>query len=143
MSTNHHATLVSVDGKGVFISGAARSGKSSLALCLMRAASREGRQAGLVSDDQVLLSVQDNQLIGQAPDVLKGLMEISGVGIVPVAPAPPTPLCLAVTLQDSSPRLPEYETVLIDNIPVRQIFLPARQAVFCAEVILMLFSSDQ
>ena len=52
---NRHAGLVSIDGRGVLILGAARSGKSALALCLIRLARREGRQAALVADDQVLL----------------------------------------------------------------------------------------
>ena len=44
---NRHGCLVAIDGRGVLILGAARSGKSALALCLIRLARREGRQAAL------------------------------------------------------------------------------------------------
>ncbi len=86
--------------RGIVLMGESGSGKSRLALSLLYEGAR------LVADDIVELFVAPNGLRGRAPDRLKGLMEIRGVGIVDVAKAfgssfvlDETSVDLAVSLQ--------------------------------------------
>jgi serine kinase of HPr protein (carbohydrate metabolism regulator) len=80
LSRNIHGTLVLLGDRGVLITGASGSGKSSLALALI--AHAEGF-ATLVSDDQVLLEKRSGgRLAGRAPPVIGGRIEIRGIGIV-------------------------------------------------------------
>lgn len=72
-----HGTLVSLNEAGILLQGPPGSGKSDLALRLMSLVGGH-----LVADDQVILVVQGKQLIGTAPDELKGLIEVHGLGIV-------------------------------------------------------------
>lgn len=71
-----HATLVVIGGKGVLLCGKSGAGKSDLAFRLI-----ENHKAVLVADDVVLFSPQSDSLYGKAPDNLKGLLEVRGVGI--------------------------------------------------------------
>ena len=71
-------TLMSVYGKGVLISGEAGMGKSETALELIR----DGQV--LVSDDRVDVEHVHNKIFGYAPDIIKGLLEIRGIGIIDV-----------------------------------------------------------
>ena len=71
-------TLMSVYGKGVLISGESGMGKSETALELIR----DGQV--LVSDDRVDVEHVHNKIFGYAPDIIKGLLEIRGIGIIDV-----------------------------------------------------------
>jgi len=71
-----HASCVSYDGMGVLITGDSGTGKSSMAAGLM------SHGALLVSDDQVVLSVRQDQLIARAPETIKGKMELYGLGVI-------------------------------------------------------------
>jgi serine kinase of HPr protein (carbohydrate metabolism regulator) len=64
----------------VLIEGPSGSGKSDLAL---RALDHGFR---LVADDRVLLWASGGGLFGRAPDVLAGLIEARGLGVVPAPP---------------------------------------------------------
>jgi hypothetical protein len=66
--------------RGLLIEGASGAGKSDLAL---RALDHGFR---LVADDRVLVWVRDGRLWGRAPDTLRGLIEVRGLGVV-AAPA--------------------------------------------------------
>lgn len=138
---NRHAGLVSIDGRGILIVGAARSGKSTLALCLLRLARREGRQAALVADDQVLLRRDGDRLAGAAPSSIAGLLEISGVGIVPQQSLPEADISLVVSLSAEPPRLPDRMTTELCGIPIRQVHLHSREAALGAEIILEVLAS--
>jgi len=70
-----HATCVVVDGKGVLLRGPSGAGKSDLALRLIE------KGCLLVSDDQVVLSRKNQQIIASPPPSLAGLLEVRGVGI--------------------------------------------------------------
>jgi HPr kinase/phosphorylase len=74
--TRVHATSVALGQNGVLISGAAGSGKSSLALQLMAFG------AQLITDDQTELTVRDSHLWASAPDSIRGLIEARGVGLL-------------------------------------------------------------
>ena len=82
MSDPVHATLVAFrqDGawRGVLLRGQSGVGKSDLALRLT------GRGWRLVADDRVLVWASGGAAWGRAPDVLRGLMEVRGVGVLSV-----------------------------------------------------------
>lgn len=73
-----HATTIAIDGQGVMLRGPSGSGKSDLALRLIDDGAR------LVADDQTEIEARDGRLIARAPARLAGLLEVRGVGIVPV-----------------------------------------------------------
>ncbi|USS84957.1 HPr(Ser) kinase/phosphatase [Fructilactobacillus myrtifloralis] len=74
-----HGVLVEVYGVGVLITGDSGIGKSETALELVKRGHR------LIADDRVEVHQQDEQeLIGQAPQILSHLLEIRGIGIIDV-----------------------------------------------------------
>ncbi|CAM3703925.1 HPr(Ser) kinase/phosphatase [Marinicrinis lubricantis] len=78
-STTIHGVLVDVYGVGVLITGGSGIGKSETALELVKRGHR------LVADDAVeIRQTADNTLYGNAPELIKHLLEIRGVGIINV-----------------------------------------------------------
>ena len=77
-SDNIHGVLLSIYGKGVVITGASGVGKSETALELIR------RGHVLVADDRVDVTRIHNTLFGKAPEILRGMLEIRGIGIIDV-----------------------------------------------------------
>ncbi len=74
-----HGVLVDVYGVGVLIVGKARAGKSELAMDLIERGHR------LVADDIVEISLRmGGVLMGQAPELLKHLIEVRGLGFLDV-----------------------------------------------------------
>jgi len=73
-----HATCIALDGVGLLLRGPAGSGKSDLALRLIDGGAR------LVADDQVDLRADGARLIAAAPAPIAGLLEVRGVGPLPV-----------------------------------------------------------
>jgi serine kinase of HPr protein (carbohydrate metabolism regulator) len=112
-----HAGLIAIRARGVWrgvlIDGPSGAGKSDLAL---RALDHGFR---LVADDRVLLWRADGRLWGRAPDTLKGLIEVRGVGVLGVEPLP---FCeVALLARAGAPeRMPEpaTETVLGVETPL-------------------------
>jgi HPr kinase/phosphorylase len=102
-----HGTCVAVAGAGVLILGPPGSGKSDLALRLIDSGAGE-----LVADDQVSVVRRGARLIASAPKALAGLLEIRGLGIVPVKALNDVALSLVVNLAAASQieRLPEGAT---------------------------------
>lgn len=95
-----HASCVARHGVAVLLLGGSGSGKSDLALRLL------DRGFALVADDRVLL--RDG--LAFAPDALRGLIEVRGLGLLRVPPVPhPVRVALAVALDGAGPRLPEPE----------------------------------
>ncbi|HXL67319.1 MAG TPA: HPr kinase/phosphatase C-terminal domain-containing protein [Xanthobacteraceae bacterium] len=77
-----HATAVLVGNRAALIRGPAGSGKTRLALALIDAAHTGVLPfARLVADDRVRLSVAHGRLIATAPDAIRGLVEVRGLGI--------------------------------------------------------------
>lgn len=74
-----HATCVARDGAGVVLRGASGAGKSDLAFRLL------GLGLRLVADDRVDLRRDGDGLVASPPSGLRGLIELRGIGIVPVA----------------------------------------------------------
>jgi len=99
-----HASSVARGADSVLLLGPPGSGKSDLALRLIR----EGW--ALVADDQCVLRAEGNTLRAEAPAALRGMLEVRGLGIftdMPVA-EPEAALRLAVRLVavEAVPRLP-------------------------------------
>lgn len=117
-----HATCVAIAGAGVLLLGPSGAGKSDLALRLIDAGGGCGGAAGggagaalLVADDAVALSIgADGVVTAAAPARLAGLLEVRGVGILPVPHVDSAPLRLAVRLGAAPERLPEPERLRLD-----------------------------
>ena len=73
-----HGVMVDVFGVGVLITGESGVGKSECALELIK----RGHQ--LVSDDVVDISRVGKRLYGEAPETVRDLMELRGIGIVDI-----------------------------------------------------------
>ena len=73
-----HGVLLQLYGRGVLITGESGVGKSEIALELIK----KGHL--LVADDRVDVYRIHNHLSGEAPTVLKGMLEIRGVGVIDV-----------------------------------------------------------
>lgn len=71
-----HGTFLNIYGKGILLIGKSGSGKSEIALELIR----KGHQ--LIADDRVDVKRVHNSIIGEAPFLLKGMLEIRGIGII-------------------------------------------------------------
>ncbi len=87
-----HATCVSLSGAGVLLRGPSGCGKSDLALRLIDAG------ALLVADDRVAIELVGGVPWGACPPALAGLLEVRGVGILPVPWVGAAPLALVVDL---------------------------------------------
>ncbi|SFQ10348.1 HPr(Ser) kinase/phosphatase [Salibacterium halotolerans] len=78
-STAVHGVLVDIYGIGVLLTGASGVGKSETALDLVRRGHR------LVADDSVEIFQQHGDtLVGSAPELIRHLLEIRGLGIIDV-----------------------------------------------------------
>lgn len=74
-----HGVLVDIYGLGVLITGDSGIGKSEIALDLIKRGHR------LIADDRVDVFQRDElTLIGEAPEILRYLLEIRGLGIINV-----------------------------------------------------------
>lgn len=74
-----HGVLVEIKGMGVLITGASGVGKSETALSLIQRGHR------LIADDRVDVFQRDhNTVVGEAPKILRHLMEIRGIGIIDI-----------------------------------------------------------
>ena len=77
--TSIHGVLVEIKGMGVLLTGASGVGKSETALGLVQRGHR------LIADDRVDVYQKDHETVmGEAPKILKHLMEIRGIGIIDV-----------------------------------------------------------
>lgn len=76
-TTQVHGVLLNINGTGVLIKGASGIGKSEVALELIK------KGHSLIADDAIIIKkLDDDELIGEAPDLLKNRMEIRGIGII-------------------------------------------------------------
>ena len=74
-----HGGLLDIYGVGIMLSGESGVGKSETALELVKRGHR------LVADDVVeIRRTSDNELTGRAPELIRHLMELRGIGIVDV-----------------------------------------------------------
>jgi serine kinase of HPr protein (carbohydrate metabolism regulator) len=118
-----HATCILMQETGVLLRGPSGSGKSDLALRLI------DRGAVLVADDQVLLAREGDRLMAGPPDILAGLLEVRGLGILHFPHRAPAPVGLVVDLvePDQVERLPEDSTVSLLDRPIPLYRLYSRE----------------
>ena len=114
--TNLHGSAVAFAGRGVLILGGAGTGKSALALGLVR------RGAALVADDRVEVVRRGGALIASAPAALAGLIEVRGVGILRLPAVPEAVVTLAVDLdRPPAARMPQRVTIAWLGVEVELI----------------------
>lgn len=106
--------------------GPSRSGKSDLAYRLMSGP----LAARLIADDQTLVTVEDARALAQAPENLKGLIELRGLGLLQVPFERQAPLHLVVNLvpRDDVPRIAEPAHFSLCGIDLPLIALHAFDA---------------
>ena len=73
-----HGVLLNISGFGILIKGKSGIGKSECAAELLN------KGAQLVADDLVLVDKRKNKILGYAPENIKNLIEIRGIGIINV-----------------------------------------------------------
>ena len=119
-----HATCVSLYGAGLIIRGPSGAGKSDLALRLI------DRGARLVADDRVDLLVSDNGVIARAPEILAGLLEVRGLGIlrVPVLEATVVRLVVKLVNHKNVPRLSDRRMTNLIGMDVPTVTLDPFEA---------------
>lgn len=76
--TSLHGVLLEIYGLGVLIQGDSGIGKSETALELIKKGHR------LVADDRVDVYQHESTVTGEAPSILRNMMELRGVGIIDV-----------------------------------------------------------
>ena len=124
-----HASVVAMPTGGVMLLGPSRSGKSSLALALIRQ-----KNATLVADDRTYFGVSEtNKLVASVPENIAGLLEIRGMGILQIGTQgqmpPPVEIVLAVDLvpRMDVPRLPTpgylppFNHLSYDDVPLLRL----------------------
>lgn len=75
-SDNVHGVFLNIFGKGILIIGESGMGKSEVSLELIL------RGHALIADDRVDIKRVKETIIGTAPELLKGFLEIRGIGII-------------------------------------------------------------
>lgn len=132
MRANVHASCLEYNKKGVLIYGPSGSGKSDLALRLIME-----NGAKLVADDRVNLQVLKGKIKATAPTILKGLLEVRGVGIVKLSSVN-ADLCLAIRLVEKRElveRFPESDTYEFSGVKIPQLSLYAFDASTPAKIL--------
>jgi serine kinase of HPr protein (carbohydrate metabolism regulator) len=106
--------------RGALIEGPSGVGKSDLALRALE------QGFVLVADDRTLVFVSGGELYGRAPDVLAGLVEARGLGVLPQPYRPFCRIDLLVRCVDQPQaveRLPDPMFEVIEGIPTRVLDL--------------------
>lgn len=117
-----HASCVAIKNKAVLISGPPGSGKSDVALRLIDSG------AQLVADDQTELRIEGEALLASPPTSIAGLMEVRHIGLLRLPFVTNVPIALYVDLVPESEkleRLPELDSILLLDHPVRRLSLPS------------------
>ena len=139
------ATCVLIGAGAVLIRGEPGMGKSSLAAALS-ARGDARRPVRLVSDDAVRLLVAGGRLVAQAPEPIRGRMEMRGIGLVPTAFEPRAVVRLAVDLvrPEEVERLPSENDrwTEIGGLRLPRIALPGNDAASAERVLSALAGAD-
>jgi serine kinase of HPr protein (carbohydrate metabolism regulator) len=106
-----HATAVAIGERGVLITGPSGAGKSDLALRLI------DRGAVLISDDQVELSIVEGRLKAAAPERISALIEVRGIGLVPMPHCSGVVVSLLVELEEPD-RMPQPRKANVHGIAI-------------------------
>jgi serine kinase of HPr protein (carbohydrate metabolism regulator) len=110
------ASCVAISGRGILISGAVGSGKSSLAMGLI------DRGAVLVGDDGVMLQQKSGQLIAASHPETLGLIEVRNLGLLTLPFVAQCQIALHITLDMAAPRyISEAEHIELYGISIPTI----------------------
>lgn len=135
-----HGTAIAIDGVGILIRGTPGSGKTTLALELIRRARGANHPGALIADDRVFIDAEGPGPVLRCPPQILGKLEVRGYGIVTVddALADQTPLGLIVDLVPASEavRFAEDETEMISATKVPRLKLPAGPAPSAANAVM-------
>lgn len=92
-----HGSSVMIEGRGVLIRGQSGAGKSDLALRLI------DRGATLLADDYTQIEREGDAIFGSAPETVAGLIEVRGLGLVPMPHGQSAQIALVIQLIDTPP----------------------------------------
>lgn len=125
-----HATALLLGDRGLLIQGDSGTGKSTLALALIRAAHLAGRFARLVGDDQVEAYARNDRLVVAAPAAIAGIVEVHGLAPTPIVHEARGVIDLVIRLVDppQAPRFQEPAEIFIEECRLPAVDLPARNA---------------
>ena len=127
MTEQAHASAVAFSDQGCLITGAAGTGKSTLALELI------ALDGTLVADDRVDLFRRGDALLMSCPGPIRGLIEARGVGLIRMTAAEPTFVSIWIDLDSSAAeRLPRPQNRDLLGVPVPAIFGPYRPGLAAA-----------
>ena len=114
-----HGTCVLLSEIGVLLRGPAGAGKSDVALRLIDGGAR------LVADDRVEVHMRGDRVVARAPGTIAGLLEVRGVGILPVPSVEEAEIGLVVDLvaAEDVERLPEPEMAFLLEASVPRLSL--------------------
>lgn len=117
-----HATGVVIDGRCVLLTGPSGVGKSDLALRLI------DRGATLLADDYVELRTVRGKLSARAPQTIRGMIEVRGVGLVVVPNVEEACVALIVDLGEEVDRLPDPKGRALLGIMIPTVALAGFEA---------------
>jgi len=123
-----HASAVAVAGRGLLITGAPGSGKTTLALEMIALG------AVLVADDRVQVTPgAAGGLILSPPPNIAGLAEVRGFGLARLQTSPSVPLALVADLDRAEPdRLPPIRERVVSGIACRVILCKGKPGLAAA-----------
>ena len=114
-----HATSVAVAGRGLLITGASGSGKSSLAMQLISLG------ATLIADDRTEVRIVEGELRLDCPPTIAGRIEARGLGILEAPTVVDIPLWAVLDLdQAETERLPPRRATTIIGQSVALLHKP-------------------
>ena len=129
-------TTIGRNGRGVIIRGPTGSGKSALAL---RALTTPMKLPGepndvtfdFVSDDQTEIRRSGGRLIARAPEAIRGLIEVRGIGIVTWPALADVAICLVVDISATPTErlpMPDDQTCRLLDVAVPRIDILGSEA---------------
>lgn len=130
---NIHASCVDIAGQGVLILGPSGSGKSDLALRLIKEFG-----AGLVADDRTDIAIIKGQIFASAPSSIQGMLEVRGVGIINLPFCKQSPVVLVINLVNNPKeieRLPKETFFEIFDKKIRCFYFLGKEASVPAKVL--------
>lgn len=138
-----HGTAIAMGGKAVLLRGSPGAGKSDLALrCLALGPSvLFPEPVWLVSDDWVIIERSGEVLQASAPKSILGLIEVRGLGIVPVPTQALAHLVLVADLVDRDQpieRLPDPTVIEFEGIAIPVVKVHSFEASAAVKVLMAL-----
>jgi len=149
---NTFGTGITFDGYGILLRGQSGAGKSLLALDLMDRADTMGLESFLISDDRVLLHVEDDAVICTSPPQIAGQIELRGCGVIERPTVDETKVHLVIDLVGELDRMPEneeFETEIMGvkvprcPVPIRSLIDSVHQRLLVVEALKRVMQSEE